>query len=59
MAPHASRHPVISGGVASAPPSESGGKLTLEDMSNYKVLQKRVYKERVDLINEEMGGVKE
>ena len=56
VTPNASRLPVISGGVASAPPSESGGKLTLEDMSNYKVLQKRVYKERVDLINEELGG---
>ena len=56
VTPNTSRLPVISGGVASAPPSERGGKLTLEDMSNYKVLQKRVYKERVDLINKELGG---
>ena len=56
VTPDASRLPVISGGIPSAPPSESGGKLTLEDMSHFKVLQKRVYKERVDIMDKELGG---
>ena len=57
VASHASRTPVIRGGVASAPPSENGGKVTLEDLGNFKQMRKKVRQEREDLINEELGGV--
>ena len=56
VALHASRTPIIRGGVASAPPSE-GGKVTLEDLGNFKQMRMKVRQEREDLINEELGGV--
>ena len=54
---HASRMPVIRGGVASAPPSETGGKMSMEELGNYKTLQRKVHEEREELINSECGGI--